>query len=147
MDGKRNERVGGRVTTLQQDTAVEELIVAGKVGAWQFSGEVSGLFSFAMGEDWQGLIYAPVYVEFWKDVLAALDKRNETPVLLKIHAAYEFGVLSQTELEESMRGWQTARLTRTKPNMVSAAVRDTVNSDLTVNHLVIDEFEIVALDI
>ena len=122
----------------------EVIIAAPQDGEWHFvESELSSLFKFVAGNDWHLMVYAPYYKEFWEPILKGLEKEN-SPVEVKMTCAYEHGNLDEDTLHKLMDSWRTARLTRTKPNMLAVSDRNE-RDEVTTVHLVITHFDIEPL--
>lgn len=138
------------MSNVQKETRTE-VVYAAKASTgteWQFSGNPSSLFTYACGERWASVVYAPYYKDFWNIVLAQLDKGPDQAVQIELACDYTYGTVSRKELEDSLDGWRTNRLTRTKPNIISAAEKEGTEGDetYTIVHLVIDKFTVEPLD-
>lgn len=135
---------------MKQEETRTEVIYAAKGAApeWQFSGNPSSLFTYACGDRWASVVYAPYYKDFWSLVLAHLDQKAHTPVEITLNCDYTYGTVSRKELEDNLDSWRTNRLTRTKPNIISAAEKEGSEGDetYTIVHMVIDSFTVKPLD-
>ncbi len=92
---------------METTTKTEVLIAVPKADdEWEWGGNVSSLFRYALTDRWAERMYAPYYKDFWADLHEKMFQRNY-PTEVTIEVEYTIGSASENEMRDLMEQWKS----------------------------------------